>query len=130
MLVLVANTQTAQTEEEKERWDQLYSASAKNNQDFNPEPNGFLVEVVRGLRPGKALDVGMGQGRNALYLAQQGWDVTGFDISEVGVKQALDQAKKLNVKVNALVQRDSEFDFGTERWDLVVLSYVPFRHLV
>jgi 2-polyprenyl-3-methyl-5-hydroxy-6-metoxy-1,4-benzoquinol methylase len=37
----------------------------------------------------------MGQGRNALHLAQQGWQVTGFDISEVGVEQAREQAKKL-----------------------------------
>jgi hypothetical protein len=39
---------------------------------FNTQPNAFLVEMTRHLTPGKALDVGMGQGRNAIYLAQQG----------------------------------------------------------
>jgi len=42
---------------------------------FSRKPNGFLVEVMRGRKEGKALDVGMGEGRNSIYLAQQGWAV-------------------------------------------------------
>ena len=49
---------------------------------FNVQPNAFLVRMIKGVRPGTALDVGMGQGRNAIYLAQQGWAVTGFDPAE------------------------------------------------
>src|SRR4249919_967050 len=55
---------------EKERWNRILTSPVPR---FNTKPNAFLVDVTRGLTPGKALDVGMGQGRNALYLAQQGW---------------------------------------------------------
>ena len=54
---------------EIERWNRILTAPAAT---FNTNPNAFLVEMTRGLPPGKALDVGMGQGRNALYLARQG----------------------------------------------------------
>lgn len=47
-----------------------------------------MIEATRGLKPGAALDAAMGQGRNALYLAQVGWNVTGFDVSEVGTAAA------------------------------------------
>ena len=49
------------------------------NQNFKRKPNSLLVQAVKGRRPGKALDVGMGEGRNAIYLAKQGWKVTGID---------------------------------------------------
>src|SRR5260370_4164095 len=51
---------------------------------FSRNPNGFLVEMTRQRKPGRALDVGMGQGRNSIFLAQQGWDVTGFDPADEG----------------------------------------------
>ena len=59
---------------EIERWNKILTADKPR---FNTKPNAFLVEMVRGRQPGKALDVGMGQGRNAIWLAQAGWDVTG-----------------------------------------------------
>jgi SAM-dependent methyltransferase len=97
---------------------------------FNPNPNAFLITCVRNRKPGKALDVGMGSGRNALYLAAHGWDVTGFDIAEVGVAQARSRANKLGLKLNAIVQSDADFDFGIGQWDLIVLTYQPFRNLL
>jgi len=66
----------------------------------------------------------MGQGRNAIFLAQQGWDVTGFDPSQEGVRQAVAAAKKLNLHLNALVAREEDFDLGREKWDLIVMTYV------
>src|SRR5258708_5913914 len=54
---------------------------------YNPEPNEFLVEMVRARKPGFALDVAMGQGRNALYLASKGWRVTGIDISDEALRE-------------------------------------------
>ena len=51
----------------------------KEGNIFSRRPNAFLVEATRGRKPGKVLDVGTGQGRNSLYLAQHGWAVTGFD---------------------------------------------------
>jgi 2-polyprenyl-3-methyl-5-hydroxy-6-metoxy-1,4-benzoquinol methylase len=84
----------------------------------------LLRFAVKDRSPGRALDIGMGQGRNAIFLAQQGWDVTGFDPSEEGVRQALAAARKLNLHLNALVAREEDFDLGREKWDLIVMTYV------
>ena len=55
-------------------------------------PTALLVSATKGRRPGKALDIGMGQGRNSIFLAQQGWKVTGFDPSDEGIHQAEERA--------------------------------------
>ncbi|SNB47723.1 bifunctional 2-polyprenyl-6-hydroxyphenol methylase/3-demethylubiquinol 3-O-methyltransferase UbiG [Geobacter sp. DSM 9736] len=110
--------------------ERIFSNSTSSRSRFDPSPNAFLVEVVQGLKPGRALDVGMGQGRNALYLAGKGWEVTGFDISPTGIRQAREQALKLGVKLQALERTDADFDFGIEKWDMIVLCYVDFRHLM
>jgi SAM-dependent methyltransferase len=86
--------------------------------------NQFLAEAIKGRQPGKALDIGMGEGRNALYLAGQGWEVTGFDISDVGVRMARDEAKKKGLKLEAIVDDVDRFDYGTDRWDLVIGMYM------
>jgi SAM-dependent methyltransferase len=65
----------------------------------------------------------MGQGRNALMLAERGWDVTGFDISDVAIGQAKAQAQKRGVKVNAVVADADKFDYGIDQYDLVVAIY-------
>ena len=85
-----------------EQYNAIYSDEAEQG-TFNHAPNAFLVEFAKTLKPGRALDVGMGQGRNTIYLAQQGWQVTGFDLSETGVKLAREQAAKLQVRVTAVV---------------------------
>jgi SAM-dependent methyltransferase len=111
---------------EKERWNRVLTAADPR---FNTKPNAFLVDMTRDLTPGKALDVGMGQGRNAIYLAQRGWTVTGFDPADKAVAAAQEQAKTLGVPLTALVLRDDQFDFGKDQWDLIVLSYVGARDL-
>jgi 2-polyprenyl-3-methyl-5-hydroxy-6-metoxy-1,4-benzoquinol methylase len=109
---------------EVERWNLILTAEQPR---FNTNPNGFMVEMVKGRKPGKALDVGMGQGRNAIWLAQQGWDVTGFDPAERAVALARARAAKLGVKLTTEIKGDEEFDFGQDRWDLILLSYVGGR---
>jgi SAM-dependent methyltransferase len=111
---------------EVERWNRILTAEKPT---FNTAPNAFLVEMVRGRPPGTALDVGMGQGRNAIYLAQQGWAVTGFDPADRAVAQANATAAKLGVKLNTAVQGMENFDFGENRWDLILLSYVGAREV-
>ena len=111
---------------EVERWNRiLTSASAA----FNRRPNEFLVRMTQGRTPGKALDVGMGQGRNAVFLAQQGWTVTGFDPADKAVAVAKEEAKRLGVPLTAVIDDDEHFDFGRAQWDLLVLSYVRVRGL-
>jgi SAM-dependent methyltransferase len=109
---------------EIERWNQILTAPQPA---FNTAPNAFLVSVTKGLKPGRSLDVGMGQGRNTIYLAQQGWDSVGFDPADRAVSAAQEQAVKLGVKITTHVARDSEFDWGAGAWDLIVLSYVGAR---
>jgi SAM-dependent methyltransferase len=111
---------------EIEMWNTILTAEKPI---FNTEPNAFLVRMAQGRKPGRALDVGMGQGRNALYLAQQGWNVTGFDPAEKAVAAAQQEAKRMGVTITTRVEGDETFDFGREQWDLVVLSYVSLRHL-
>ena len=107
-------------------FDRTYSSAAPR---FNTEPNALLVEAVRDLTPGRALDIDMGQGRNAVFLASKGWDVTGFDFSAEGVRAAREAAKKAGVTLTVLERRHEDFDFGRAHWDLVVMSYtwVPLR---
>jgi SAM-dependent methyltransferase len=96
---------------------------------MNSEPNGFLVETVKGRKPGRALDISMGQGRNAIWLAQQGWDVTGFDPADQAVAEARATAQRLGLTIHTEVATDDSFDFGENRWDLVVLSYAGCSEL-
>ena len=109
---------------EIERWNRVLTS---NSPRINWKPNAFLVEMVRGRKPGRALDVGMGQGRNALWLAQQGWETTGYDPAEQAVGLAKETAAKVNVKLNTVVATDKQFDMGVAKWDLILLSYVEIR---
>jgi SAM-dependent methyltransferase len=111
---------------EIDRWNRILTAAKPA---FNTNPNAFLVEMIKGRTPGTALDVGMGQGRNAIYLARQGWTVTGFDPADKAVELAKETAAKLGVKFTTVVQGYEDFDFGENRWDLIVLSYVGAREV-
>lgn len=105
--------------DEAELYDRVYAAPP----EFNTSPNQLLVEAVRDVPPGKALDVGMGQGRNSLFLAARGWDVTGFDVAEVGLEKARTQAAASGLRITAVHASDEEFDFGRTRWDLIAIIY-------
>jgi 2-polyprenyl-3-methyl-5-hydroxy-6-metoxy-1,4-benzoquinol methylase len=109
---------------EIERWNRILTSPTPR---FNTSPNAFLVAVTKGLKPGRSLDVGMGQGRNTIYLALQGWDSTGFDPADRAVAAAEEQASKRGVKITARVSRAEDFDWGNDAWDLIVLSYVGAR---
>jgi SAM-dependent methyltransferase len=89
-------------------------------------PTPFLMDVAKGLKPGIALDVCMGEGRNSIFLAGLGWQVTGFDVSDVAVANALTKAKKAGVEITAMRSGYQEFDFGHEKWDLIVMTYAYF----
>lgn len=87
-------------------------------------PLALLADAVRDMPPGRAVDVAMGNGRNALYLALLGWKVTGYDISPDGVALARERAEKAGASFETVQARHREFDFGRDRWDLIVLSYI------
>jgi SAM-dependent methyltransferase len=124
---LIAALEAMGDRAEVERWNRILTAPKAM---FNTAPNAFLVEAIRGLQPGRALDVGMGQGRNAIYLAQQGWEAVGFDPADRAVAAAQEQAAKLGVKITTHIARAEDFAWGEAQWDLIVLSYVGGREYV
>jgi 2-polyprenyl-3-methyl-5-hydroxy-6-metoxy-1,4-benzoquinol methylase len=102
------------------RFDKIYTSPTPV---FRTEPSAFVVKMAEGLKPGKALDVAMGQGRNSVFLAQKGWEVTGYDVSEQGLTIARGNAEKAGVKINAVLKSHSDFEFGKGQWDLVVMTF-------
>jgi len=100
-------------------WNQIFH----NATGFNHAPNKLLAEVAATHAPGTAVDVAMGQGRNAIHLAAAGWAVTGVDIADEGVRQAREAAAARSLKLDAIVADVATFDYGTERWDLVAMIY-------
>lgn len=104
----------------EETWNEMFARREGKVVRFNK----FLADSIRDRQPGAALDVGMGQGRNSLFLAAMNWQVTGFDLSPVGVKQAQEEAARRNLKVDARVADVDRFDYGRDRWDLVVGMYM------
>jgi len=94
---------------------------------FTSTPSEFMMESTKALTPGTALDIGAGQGRNTVWLAQQGWDITGIDLSEVGLAVAVDNAEKAGTSIKTKKTTYQDFDFGKEKWDLIVmiLSWAP-----
>ena len=91
---------------------------------FEHDPNGLLVETVKDLKPGKALDVAMGEGRNAIFLAKKGWEVTGFDIADEALDSLQKRAKQLNLSIITVHASVEDFNYGENKWDLVVLCYI------
>ena len=94
-----------------------------NQTRFTTDPSAFLVAMTKGLKPGKALDVAMGQGRNVLYLASKGWDVTGFDIADEGLKAAQASAARAGLTIKTVKAGWDDFDFGHGQWDLICFIY-------
>lgn len=69
-----------------QHWDEMYRS---RSQVFSGAPNGVLVAEITDLPPGRALDVGCGEGADALWLARRGWQVTAVDISETADRKSV-----------------------------------------
>jgi SAM-dependent methyltransferase len=106
---------------ESEDWDHRYEAS---DLLWTVTPNRFLVTEVEGLNPGAALDVGCGEGRNAVWLAEQGWRVTGVDFSDVGLDKARRLADARGVDVEWVLADLRSYQPAEEAYDLAVVLYL------
>ena len=84
----------------------------------------MFAENVQELTPGTAVDIACGEGRNALWLAEQGWTVTALDFSKVAIHKARQIAEQRDVEVNWLVEDAASFELPIQAYDLVVLSYL------
>jgi hypothetical protein len=98
-------------------WDERYREQALT---YGAEPNAFLVDQLGSLQPGSCLCIAEGQGRNAVWLASQGFDVTAVDQSSVGMARAGELAKDRGVELTTQVADLADFDLGTARWDNIV----------
>lgn len=102
-------------------WDERYAGDAYG---FGTEPNDFLRECMAlpamAAAPLRALCIGDGEGRNGVWLAGLGHDVTTVDLSPVGVAKALRLAAERGVRVDARAADLAAWDLGTDAWDLVV----------
>jgi SAM-dependent methyltransferase len=106
---------------DKTFWNKTFE---NENTRFNRQPSRLVVDAVQGRTPGAAIDLGMGEGRNAIFLAQQGWRVTGVDLSDVAVDQAKKRAAELGLSLATHIEDLDKFDFGREEWDLIALCYM------
>lgn len=116
-------TLAQQREYERNRWNYSLLDATWRQTRFNPEPNTLLVETVRNYLPGAALDINMGEGRNALFLARQGWQVTGVDYADKALDYAQRQAHELGLRLTTVVSDLTAYDWGIDQWDLIVLCY-------
>ncbi len=101
-------------------WDERYSEPGFA---YGTAPNDFLVSVVDKIPHGKILSLAEGEGRNAVYLASLGYEVTGVDGSEVGLRKAMELATERGVAINTVHADLSEFEIEPEQWDGIIACY-------
>lgn len=97
-----------------------------NDEALPAEPADFLIENLALLPRGRVLDVAMGEGRNALYLARQGFEVDGVDISPTAVERARAAAEREGLLINATVgDLEGSFRIPEQAYDaLICFNYL------
>ncbi|HEU4877552.1 MAG TPA: class I SAM-dependent methyltransferase [Sphingomicrobium sp.] len=98
-------------------WDQRYQ---ENKPVYGEAANDFLAEQVGLLRPGTCLCLAEGQGRNAVWIAEQGFAVSAMDQSSVGMAKAAGLAAARGVALKTAVGDLADFDLGSGKWDNIV----------
>lgn len=101
-------------------WDRRY---AESDRVWRAEPHEQLVASLAGLPAGRALDVAAGEGRHAVWLAEQGWDVTAIDFSAVGLQKGRDEAKRRGLDIEWVVDDVTTWAPGRE-FDLVLVAFL------
>lgn len=105
-------------------WDERYGEAEFA---YGTQPNSFLVEVVNEIPRGRVLCLCEGEGRNAVYLAEQGYQVTAVDASSVGMAKAQQLAEERSVQIETIVADLGEFFIPPDTYDAVVsiFCHVP-----
>ena len=108
-------------------WDEKYRSAGALE-----APTPLLTKIAAGLPPGRALDLACGAGRNALWLAGQGWDVTAVDGSAVAIAKLRERTGERTLRVNARVAdlERGEFAIEPEAWDLIAMCFYLQRDLI
>jgi SAM-dependent methyltransferase len=112
-------------------WDERYRSRDRPREDFASEPLALVVRFAKTLTRGRALDLACGTGRNAIWLAQQGWDVAAVDGASVAIESLNLRAQENRVEVNAQVAdlEAGEFQIEPGAWDLICICYYLQRDL-
>lgn len=105
------------------RWNERYA-----NEEFayGEEPNNYLKEQLTKLDAGKILFPAEGEGRNAVFAAKSGWTVSAFDISNEGLKKALQLAEKNEVSIDYQIGELQALNYQEEQFDAIALIYAHF----
>ena len=107
---------------EESSWDARY---AESDRIWSGKPNVVLVAEVAGLTPGRALDLGCGEGADAVWLARQGWQVTAVDVSGVALSRAAEHAAEAGVRVD-FQQHNLEQTMPAGEFDLISAQFLHF----
>ena len=102
-------------------WDRRY---AGRELVWTSEPNRFLVQEAESLTPARALDLACGEGRNAVWLAERGWQVTGVDFSAVGIEKARQLEDARGVHVEWVIADLLNYRAEAQGFDLVIVFYL------
>lgn len=105
----------------RRHWDERY---AKAELKWGTDPNHFLVQEIDGMEPGRALDLAAGEGRNAVWLAAEGWNVTAVDFSRVAIDKARLLAERRGVEIEWVVADLRDFEAPRQGFDLVIMFYL------
>ena len=111
---------------DKKRWDSKYGTE---QYIFGKAPVAFIQEHLHLLPRGKTLDVAMGEGRNGVFLATQGFEVIGIDISENGLNKAQALAKEHGVTIKTQLVDLEHHQFSDEAYDLIICTYLSLIHI-
>ena len=114
---------------EKEAWDHRYN---KNNfYIFGKMPSSFLSDHLHYLpKEGSVLDIAMGEGRNAVFLAKLGYKVTGIDISSVAIKKAHQLAGEQETKIKTINASMNDHHFAPKSFDVILCFYYINRKTI
>ncbi len=115
------------SEDDRERWDERYG---REGYIYGKEPLDFLKDNIDLLPRGKALVLAMGEGRNAVFLAENGFDVEGCDISAAAVEKANKLAAKNDVSIKVFEADLEDYTLARERYDLITNFYYLQRDLI
>lgn len=113
-------------------WDQRYRTEARPKEDLEAAPTPLLIQSAQHLLPVRALDLACGTGRNALWLAEQGWQVTAVDGSAAAIEMLRRRAAERSLPVDSRVAdlEKGEFRIEPAGWDLIVICYYLQRDLI
>ncbi len=112
-------------------WNKRYRLREHETSDFESPPTPLLVKTAKALTPGSVLDLACGAGRNALWLAEHGWQVTAVDGASVAVETLRARAAERNLPIEVHVAdlEKGEYKIERDRWDLVAICYYLQQNL-